>query len=548
LTWGKSRRGFSEGNSGTIGEQGEVALKGHDESGLAHYLRVLRRGAWLIVLTTVVVTGLAVYLSLRQTRLYEASADVFLNTQNLAASLSNIQPFYVDPQRAAETQASLARVPAVADKAVRAAGIRGRSGSQLLAESSVTPASSADLLTFSVTDASRPLAVKLATAYAKAYTDYRRELDTKSFVQARQEIDKRISQLRASGDQRSAIYASLVEKDEQLRTSELLQNSNAALVRPAKDAAQVQPRPRRNAILAGILGLMLGIGLAFLRDALNTRVRSAAEIQERLDLPLLGRVPEPSRRRRKRLTMVDDPRAAEAEAYRILATNLDFVNLDRGATSIMITSSTRGEGKSTTIANLAAAFARSGRRVALIDLDLRRPSLATLFGLDDDAGLTELALGRAELDGVLYPIRLRESDSEMARFSTNGSGPGSLDVLPAGPLPPNPGEFAGSHVLSEILTELSERVDLVLIDAPPILQVSDAMTLSAKVDAIVVVARLPDVRRGALDELRRVLDAAPVVKLGFVVTGMTSDESYGYGYGYGYGYASGGRKERERVR
>ena len=215
-----------------------MALKGHDESGLAHYLRVLRRGAWLIVLTTVVVAGLAVYLSHRQTRLYESSADVFLNTQNLAASLSNIQPIYVDPQRAAETQASLARVPTVADRAVRAAGIRGRSGSELLAESSVTPAPSADLLTFSVTDESRPLAVKLATAYAKAYTDYRRQLDTTSFIQARQEIDKRISQLRASGDQRSAIYASLVEKDEQLRTSELLQNSNAALVRQASGAAQ----------------------------------------------------------------------------------------------------------------------------------------------------------------------------------------------------------------------------------------------------------------------------------------------------------------------
>jgi polysaccharide biosynthesis transport protein len=547
LAWGEIPSGRSDGKSGTIGERG-VALKGHDESGLAHYLRVLRRGAWLIVLTTVVVTGLAVYLSLRQTRLYEASADVFLNTQNLAASLSNIQPIYVDPQRAAETQASLARVPAVADKAVRAAGIRGRSGSQLLAESSVTPAPSADLLTFSVTDESRPLAVKLATAYAKAYTDYRRQLDTTSFIQARQEIEKRISQLRATGDQRSAIYASLVEKDQQLRTSELLQNSNAALVRQASDAAQVQPRPKRNAILAAVLGLMLGIGLAFLRDALNTRVRSAAEIQERLDLPLLGRVPEPSRRRRKRLTMVDDPRAAEAEAYRILATNLDFVNLDRGAASIMITSSSRGEGKSTTIANLAAAFARSGRRVTLIDLDLRRPSLASLFGLDDDVGLTELALGRATLDDVLYRIPVLEPDSEMARVSTNGSGPGSLDVLPAGPLPPNPAEFAGSHALSEILHELSERVDLVLIDAPPILQVSDAMTLSAKVDAIMVVARLPDVRRGALDELRRVLDAAPVVKLGFVVTGMTSDETYGYGYGYGYGYASGGRKERERVR
>ena len=504
----------------------------------------------MILLTTAVITALAVYVSLRQTRLYEASADVFLNTQNLAASLSNIQPAYVDPQRAAETQASLARVPAVADRAVRAAHVRNRSGSELLGKSSVTPAPSADLLTFSVTDESRSLAAKLATAYAKAYTNYRRQLDTMSFVQARKEIEKRISQLQASGDRGSQIYANLVEKDQQLRTSELLQNSNAALVRAAKDAAQVQPRPQRNAILAGILGLMLGIGLAFLRDALNTRVRSAAEIQGRLDLPLLGRVPEPSRRRRgrKRLTMLDDPRTAEAEAYRILATNLDFVNLDRGASSIMITSSSRGEGKSTTIANLAVAFARAGRRVALVDLDLRRPSLASLFELGDEVGLAQLALGRATLDNVMVRIPVLDSEAEGVRIAANGSGPGSLDVLPSGPLPPNPAEFAASHVLTEILTELSARMDLVLIDAPPILQVSDTMTLSAKVDAIVTLTRLPDIRRGALDELHRVLDAAPVVKLGFIVTGTSSDEAYGYGYGYGYGYASKGRKEREPVR
>jgi capsular exopolysaccharide synthesis family protein len=502
----------------------------------------------LILLTTAVITALAVYVSLRQTRLYEASADVFLNTQNLAASLSNIQPVYVDPQRAAETQARLARVPAVAQRAINAARVRSRDASVLLAESSVTTAPSADLLSFSVTDQNRGLAVKLATAYAKAYTDYRRELDTSSLVQARREIEKRILQLRASGDRGSEIYASLVEKDQQLRTSELLQNSNAALVRPAKDAAQVQPRPARNGILAAVLGLVLGVGLAFLRDALNTRVRSAAEIQDRLDLPLLGRVPEPSRRRRgrKRLTMLEDPRAGEAEAYRILATNLDFVNLDRGASTIMITSASRGEGKSTTIANLAVAFARAGRRVVLVDLDLRRPSLASFFGLENGVGLAQVALGRASLASALVRIPIVEDDNA-ARVSENGAGPGFLEVLPSGPVPPNPAEFAGSHVLTEVLARLEEGADLVLIDAPPILQVSDAMTLSTKVDGLMAIVRLPDIRRPVLDELRRVLDSAPVVKLGFVITGASADDAYGYGYGYGYAYASEGKRERERV-
>jgi polysaccharide biosynthesis transport protein len=510
----------------------------------------LRRGLPIIVLTVAVGVGAAVYLSLHQTRLYQASADVFLNTQNPATSVSNVQPVSEDPQRAAETQASLARVPAVAKRALAAVGLPDRAPSALLARSSVTPSSTADILSFSVTDESRALAARLATAYARAYTNYRRQLDTGALIQARQEIEQRIDELRASGEQGSALYANLVEKDQQLRTAELLQRSNAALVRSAGNATQTQPKPERNGILAGVLGLMLGVALAFVRDALNTRVRSAGEIQERLDLPLLGRVPEASRRRRGRrqLTMLNDPQAPEAEAYRILATNIDFVNLDRGASSIMITSASRGEGKSTTIANLAVAFARAGRRVALVDLDLRRPSIGSLFGLAEGAGLTHVALEHATLENALVRLPLGEAASALARVSANGSGPGFLDVLPTGPLPPNPAEFASSHVLTEILMRLAEGRDLVLVDAPPILQVSDTMTLSAKVDAIVAVARLPNVRRGQLDELRRVLDSAPVVKLGFIVTGTSGEDGYGYGYGYGSGYAAEGRRERERVR
>jgi receptor protein-tyrosine kinase len=231
----------------------------------------------------------------------------------------------------------------------------------------------------------------------------------------------------------------------------------------------------------------------------------------------------------------------------MLATNLDFVNLDRGASSIMITSASRGEGKSTTIANLAIAFARAGRRVALVDLDLRRPTLDRLFNLDRDLGVTHVALGRATLDDALIRIPVLDVDHGLAHASSNGAGPGYLDVLPCGSLPPNAAEFAGSHALSDVLAELSERADLILVDAPPILQVSDSMMLSAKMDGLLVVTRLPEIRRPVVEELRRVLETAPVVKLGFVVTGTGAGESYGYGYGYQYGYETQRRRDRERV-
>lgn len=521
-----------------------------DASGLSHYLRVLRRGAWIVILTTAATTALAVYLSVRQPKLYEASADVFLNGQNLAASLADIQPAYVDPQRTAETQARLARGPAVAERAIRSSNVSGRTGDDLLGESTVTTTPTADILTFTVQDHDPAAAARLATAYASAYTGYRHELDTKSLVQARQEIERRMVELKAQGGVGSQLFANLSDKDERLRTTELLQTSNASLVRAAKGAAQIQPQPRRNGVLGLMLGLMLGVALAFLRDALNTRVRTASEIQERLDLPLLGRVPEPPRKLRGQqgLTMLAAPHAPEAEAYRMLATNLDFVNLDRGASSIMITSASRGEGKSTTISNLAIAFARTGRKVALVDLDLRRPTIDRLFNLDRDLGLTHVALGRATLDSVLIRVPVLDVDHSLTNASNNGGGgAGYLDVLPSGSLPPNAAEFAGSHALSEVLAELSERADLILVDAPPILQVSDTMMLTAKMDGLIVVTRLPEIRRPVVEELRRVLESAPVVKLGFVVTGTGAGESYGYGYGYQYGYASERRRERERV-
>jgi capsular exopolysaccharide synthesis family protein len=520
-----------------------------ERSALIHNFRVVRRGSWIVVLTTAIVVLVATLLSLRQPRLYEASADVFLNGQDLASSLSNVPVPNTDPVRELGTQANLAQTPAVAQRAVRLARIPGVTASELLDSSSVTAAASADILKFSVTWPDRAEASLLATAYARAYTAYRRALDTGALVRARRQVEQRIAELEENGGRDSPIYADLVDKDQQLRTLEVLRGSNALLVRGASKARQVQPKVARNGVLAGILGLVLGLGLAFLRDALNTRVRTVEEVEERLGLPLLARLPEPSRklRAKSRLAMIEEPHSPETEAYRILATNFDFVNLDRGARTVMITSAIGKEGKSTTIANLAVALARSGRKVVLVDLDLRRPSIDAFFDIDHRRpGLTHVILGRASLDEALVSV-LAPGDQDGATPSTNGTGRGWLEILPSGPLPPNPGEFAGSHALDEVFRLLGEHADVVLIDAPPLLHVSDSIALAAKVDAMLLVTRLSSTRRSTVEELRRTLDGAPVVKLGFIVTGVTAGATYGYGYGYGYTKTRRG-VEREVVR
>jgi Mrp family chromosome partitioning ATPase len=292
---------------------------------------------------------------------------------------------------------------------------------------------------------------------------------------------------------------------------------------------------------------VLGIGLAFLWEALDTRVRSAEEIGERLGgLPLLARLPMPSKRLRagRKLAMLEDPSGTQAETFRMLRTNLDFVSLGRGARAIMVTSAVEQEGKSTTIANLAIAMARAGQRVVLVDLDLRRPFLDRFFDLDGP-GVTQVALGHVSLEQALVPVPIVDSDPPHARAGTNGSvgvngGGGAkivkgvLEVLPSGLIPPDPGEFVNTRALSEILEQLRERADIVLIDAPPTLRVSDAMTLSSKVDGVVVVARIKVVRRQMLNELARQLATMPAPVLGFVVT--AGDEEQGYAASQAYGY------------
>jgi Mrp family chromosome partitioning ATPase len=319
------------------------------------------------------------------------------------------------------------------------------------------------------------------------------------------------------------------------------------VVRTASSAVQVQPRPLRNGILGLALGLVLGLGLAFLWEALDTRVRSAEEIASKLGLPLLARLPAPPRQLRKdeQLVMLADARGVQAESFRMLRTNLEFVRLGHDIRTIMVTSAVEQEGKSTTVANLAVALARAGQRVALVDLDLRRPFIDHFFDLRYRPGLTQVALGQTTLEDALIPIAITEPTDPGPR-DENGNGnaterpaaslpTGGLRVLVSGPLPPNAGEFVGSEALAHILGDLRGRFDSILIDAPPLLQVGDPLALSAHVDALFVVTRMSVVRRPMLNEVRRQLDTAPSLKLGFVLTGAEGEDGYGYGGGYYYG-------------
>ncbi len=488
----------------------------------------------MIVVCALVVPAVAYLLSARQPAQYAASADVYINQQNIASALTGISSYdYSSAALAVDTQASLAAVPAVAARALKVSKLSDRTADGVLAETTVTPNEATNILTFRVVDGSSTKAQLLATSYATAFTAYSNALQLRPVARARKDLEATMSQLQAEGRKGSSLYASLEEKDQQLQTLQTLQTSGTVVIRPAGPGVQIAPHPMKNAALGLILGLTLGLGLAFGLEALDTRVRTTGEIARGLGgLSLLARIPPPSKKMQKRndLAMIVQPKHTTAEAYRLFRTNLDFVRLAAGdVRTILITSGMEQEGKSTTAANLAVAEARAGRRVALIDLDLRRPSIDRFFQINAAHGVTDVALGRIALHDALQSVDLNLGEVDLR--GRNGNGPrqpvaenGVLDVLASGPLPPDPGEFAASHRLAEIIAQLHAEYEAVIIDTPPILRVGDALTLSSNVDGLIVVTRLKGLKRPMIRELRRVLDAVPTRKLGFVVTGPISGE------------------------
>ena len=213
------------------------------------------------------------------------------------------------------------------------------------------------------------------------------------------------------------------------------------------------------------------------------------------------------------LITLTDPRSPISEAYRSLRTNLSFYNLDNPIRSLVVTSPAKAEGKSTTIANLAVTMAQSGRKTILVDCDLRRPSLHTLFDLRSEPGLTN-----AILDDVAAPS-LQETGVE------------NLWLLASGPKPPNPADLLGSRKIDQLLTKLNEMADIILFDAPPVIAVTDAAVLGAKVDGVLLVINAGKTRRDHAERAKELLEKAKVRIIGATLTNAPKDSSLGEYYG-----------------
>ena len=495
---------------------------------IAHYLAVVRRYKWLILTTTLVVPLTAIIVSTQQTKVFRATSEVLLNRQDIGATITGIPTqgsVSDDPARYARTQAQLARVPSVRQATIDKAGVEDVDAKKLSEIATVSENRDSDILTFAVDHSDPGVAESLATAYARAFTAYKLESGRASLAQARIEIQGRLSELRDAGAAGTDTYRELLGQAQNLRTLELLL-APATVIRTADEAEQIAPTPKRNAVLGMVLGLLLGVGAAFGLNALDRRIRHADEIEYELQIPLLAKVPSP--RRSAAPTILEHPPDEMTEAIARLRASFDFVNQDLSAKTVMVTSASPREGKSTTIANLAITQARTGRHVVLVDLDLRRPMLSRFFHLPDGPGITDFAARDAELGDVLREVRVTPLGARVSAIAgaSPDVGQGRLEVITAGRRRVEPAAFVESAGLTEALRALRGHAELVLIDAPPILATGDSMALTGKVDGVLLITRLGTLTRPTLQELGRVLRRSPAPVLGLVATGAEIDEGY----------------------
>lgn len=300
-----------------------------------------------------------------------------------------------------------------------------------------------------------------------------------------------------------------------------LEGSNVVRVIPLEDAlpnnTPISPDISRNVLIGALAGLIAVFAAIFLRRAIDTKVRTRDDASKAAAVGILGNLPESEDLDGAKI-LHEEGNHVSQESIRQLRTNLRFVNVDNPPKSVLITSSEPGEGKSTVASTLAQSLAESGKPTIIIDADLRRPTVAKKFRIDSKVGLTEVIAGQIELSDAVRQF----NDSQ-------------LFILPAGRIPPNPSELLGSDKMRSLIRELSEEF-MVIIDAPPVLPVTDAVLLSNSVDGVVLVASIGKTQREHLREASNSLTQVGATLIGLVLNRVPTG-GFGNGY-YGFGYAS----------
>lgn len=515
---------------------------------LREFLRTLRRRKLIVLACLVVVLGTSLGLSYAQTPRYEASAKLLLNRSRAGQSIFNTNgQFVAGPS--VQTEIEVIKTEPVQELVRRKVGSAPPVGVSAIGQT--------ELIVIRAESTQPKRAAEIANAYAQSYIDFRRTQATETLVANSAQLEEKIGQFQKQIEElgtqldaapicvdprttatacaqrtnieqfvtarRSSLInqqASFRERLDELQVDSELTSGGGQLVTPASPAAEpFAPNPRRAGILGAFMGLMLGFGLAFLVEYLDDSIKGKEELERAVPgvgvIGMIPQVPDWKAKDRSRLISLTDPTSPGAESYRILRTAIQFLGIERQTKVIQMTSASAQEGKTTTLSNLAVAFANSGLRTVVVCCDLRRPRVHQFFGLDNAVGFTSVLLGNVALAKALQPV----------------PGQDRLLVLASGPLPPNPAELLSSSRTADLLRNLAAQADIVLLDCPPVLPVTDSIVLSQRVDATVLVVSARTTTRKAAHRAAEMLHQVNAPLIGAVLNGV--DEESGYG-----GYSS----------
>ncbi len=442
-------------------------------------LLILLRARWVtICVTTVAALLLAVVITLTTTPQYEASTRLFVSTA-AGDSVTELYQGGLYSQQRVLSYSELVTGETLAQRTVDKLGL-DMSASELQREVSATAKPGTVLIDVVATDPSPVRARDIANTLSDEFALVVKDLETPA--------DGSAPNARVVVEQRASV-----------------------------PDHPVAPNKPRNIALGLLGGLLLGVGLALLRDRLDNTVKSRQILEGITGVGLVGTIPTDKERRKEPAISFDRDNSSIAEAFRKLRTNLQFLSVDNPPRAIVIASSLPEEGKSTTAINLALALAEAGRNVAIVDGDMRRPKLAQYLGAVGTVGFSTVLSNAVSLDDALQETRFPR-----------------LTLLAAGAVPPNPSELLGSVAAQKVLSDLRSRFDYVIVDSSPLLAVTDAAILANSSDGVLVMARFGQTKRDQLAHAIKNLEDVGASVLGtvFTMTPTRGGASYSYNYGY----------------
>jgi succinoglycan biosynthesis transport protein ExoP len=500
---------------------------------LEQALGLLRRRAPWILFCFVLAIAAAYGFSTHQTKKYTATSSLVFSTNQLSQEVAGLQAVGsgATPQALQNTNVKLVQLGDMASRTAALLG-QGLSKEKVSSALSVSAAGESNIVDIAATATSPVLAADIANTYTQEFVKEQQNSNHAYYASALALVNRQLAAL--SPAQRAGTAGLALENRAQtLGTLAELRNGNVQVAQAATaPSTPSAPQVSRNTVLGAVVGLLLGLVVAFLLERFDRRIREPKDLEAIYGLPLLGVVPESaalSRSARGKQNAKEALPPSEAEAFHLIRAHLRYFNVDRELRTLLVASAAPGDGKTTVARHLAGAAARMGARVLLIEADLRRPTVAAQLDIASGPGLADVLIGMASLNDAIQSIDL---DQPAGRDSRRGR---MLDALVAGAaLPPNPGELIESHAMESLLEQVRSTYDLVVIDTPPLTAVSDAFPLLRKVDGVIIVGRVGRNRRDVAERLHETLTGAGAPLLGVVANGLKSGRLGAYGYAYDY--------------